>query len=785
MTAERQVKAPIPKTIGKPEQVRIPPESPLVSEKTIEHAIPIAEKLAEGKKPVSEDVSTLVASVVTDLKAQGIALSSDDIRAIEARTKEGFSPVSSSPKPLSLEKKKPLRLSELPEIDLSEHQKVIDAFVQHYGLDKKAWNRISGILVGSELTGLALDTATRYIGTGPGFEKVQERFGLAANALKLEKKTFGEFIRDVRNKKYGTDAIKDAGLHVVRAIWPILLSFVYAPVDQYARKIANNMFLAERARLQEQVNNRIADSLYMRNFEFLHDKSSAEMLEVINRGKDATVDLVSAVYEELIPLKQGQWGMIGSHGVFDLLVLDKEAFSTGSRLENAVRSVTGFADLISAGVKKVVLDTRIKPNTRLIQQQRAEELAHWDTVNTKLLTTLQALESARTAGNAEAGSDAMFQALAQRDFVEQGGLQQKRMHERDLNRAFGFFDTIFSALPVAQSLYDASKKTEVEIVKPDGGRDARKVNATDVFKDIGLGYYQYMGAKGSQAALRQSFLQLTHLYADRIIPDIQDIQRMEEILGPYLSLDHPMGLKERARVSVKSLSNFDISINDLRFKHILRGVNLDIPQGSFVTIKGPSGVGKSTLFRHLVGLYTGESGTVSYGGVAIDKIKKFGDESLYNRIAYANQNPQYFEDMTLRENILLWTKKDIPQAKIEAVLKDLKLDGIIDRLDTKTKHFSGGELRRIGIARALLKDPKVLFLDEPTANLDAASTLQVMNIITELRRKRPDMTVVAITHDPVFEKIAEKIVDFEEINPKSAPSTLGERQVFTATAKAR
>ena len=108
----------------------------------------------------------------------------------------------------------------------------------------------------------------------------------------------------------------------------------------------------------------------------------------------------------------------------------------------------------------------------------------------------------------------------------------------------------------------------------------------------------------------------------------------------------------------------------------------------------------------------------------------------------------------------------------------------MDRLDTKTKHFSGGELRRIGIARALLKDPKVLFLDEPTANLDAASTLQVMNIITELRRKRPEMTVVAITHDPVFEKIAEKIVDFEKINPKVTTLTLGEGQVFEAKAKA-
>ena len=785
MTVERQVKPHVPKSVGKPEHLPKPAEQPLVSEGTIANTVPVAEKLAEGKKPVPEDVSTLVASVAADLKAQGIALSSDDIRAIEARAKEGFfSPASSSPKSETPEKKKPLRLSELPDINLNEYQQVLDSFVRNYGLDKGAWNRISGILVGSELTGLALDTATRFIGTTPGFGRVQEKFSKASSALGLDQKKFKEFLRDVKNKQYNKDQIRTAGTSVLSAIWPVLLNFAYWPVDRFARKTANTMFLAERAKLQEQVNNRIADSLYMRNFEFLHDKSSAEMLETINRGKDATVDLVSAIHEELIPLKLGQWGMIGSHGVFDLLVLDTDAFKIGTSLENTVRTITGFADFISAGVKKAVLDYRIKPNAKIIQQQRAEELAHWDTVNTKLLTTLQAMESARTAGNAEAGSDAMFQALAQRDYVEQGGMRQKRMQERHLNKIFNFFDSVFSALPVAQSIYDFNQQEKVKFINKKGVEETRTVNAADMFKAIGLGYYQYTGAKGAQGALRQSFMQLTHLYVDRIIPDVQDIKRMEELLGPYQSLDHPMGLKERARVPVTSLKNFDISVKDLRFKHILRGVNLDIPQGSFVTIKGPSGIGKSTLFRHLVGLYEGESGSVSYGGVEIDNIKKFGDASLYNKIAYANQNPQYFEDMTLRENLLLWTKKDIPNEKIVTVLRDLKLESIMDRLDTKTKHFSGGELRRIGIARALLKDPKVLFLDEPTANLDAASTLQVMNIITELRRKRPEMTVVAITHDPVFEKIAEKIVDFEKINPKVTTLTLGEGQVFEAKAKA-
>ena len=260
---------------------------------------------------------------------------------------------------------------------------------------------------------------------------------------------------------------------------------------------------------------------------------------------------------------------------------------------------------------------------------------------------------------------------------------------------------------------------------------------------------------------------------------------MDELLGPYNQLDHPLGLKERARVPVTQLPNYDISVQNLRFKNILHDVNMDIPQGAFVTIKGPSGIGKTTFFRHLVGLYEGAEGAVSYGGVDLQKIKKYGDESIYNKIAYANQNPQYFEDMSLRDNLLLWTKHDISDDKVRLVLRDLNLEHLEDRLDTVTKHFSGGEMRRIGIARALLKDPKVLFLDEPTANLDQESGQQVLDIIQRMRKTHKDMTVVAVTHDAAFEKIAEQGVDFRDINKLSDEdrSNLGNRQVFYASAK--
>jgi len=332
------------------------------------------------------------------------------------------------------------------------------------------------------------------------------------------------------------------------------------------------------------------------------------------------------------------------------------------------------------------------------------------------------------------------------------------------------FDVLDIALPVT------SESLELR-------RNYKKGKITSAFDLLNHGadaYWRTSGSQGQQQALRRSFQSLTHLYTDRIVPDIQDIRRMEELLGPYHLLDIPEGAREQSRIPATDIKNFDIRIDNLRFKNILNGISLDVPQGSFVTIKGPSGIGKSTLFRHLVGLYEAVPGNVQYGGVDIDGIKKFGKDSLYSKIGYANQNPQILEDMTLRENLLLWTRSEVPPGRVESVLRDLKLDQLIKRLDSKNKHFSGGELRRIGIARALLKDPKILYLDEPTANLDAKSTRQVMSVISQLRKKRPDMTVVAITHDPVFENIAEQVVDFEKLN---ASKKLGNNQVFEARAR--
>ncbi|MEK7533526.1 MAG: ABC transporter ATP-binding protein/permease [Patescibacteria group bacterium] len=744
MTAERPVKPPVPKEL-KDVAVAVP----LISPATAESTTPIVARVIEGKPPEVKDVTKMVENVARDLREQGVPISSDDIRAVQERVAQGMSPSSSEAR--KTEVKKPAEHGPLPEIDLNEYKTVVNDLVRNYGVDKQAWGNISHIIGVTTLVGDFLGGMQRKMfATKEGRDFVYRRFGAIAHELRLKKLRPKEFFQSLPVMK--KEKAAKMGKWLVESTWPFLSSPVYWLLERQAGKIAGKMFMAERTNLQEQVNNRIADSLFMRNFEFLNNTPSGEMLEIINRGKDATLDLMSAVHEELIPLKYATAGSIGKQWLINPV------------------------DAGAALFKKMMLETRVKPNAQRIQKQNDEALKHWDTVNTKLLTTLQGLETVRTTGNAEAGSDVLYQALADRDFVESGGMREKRQQDRTMNQ-------LFDVLDISVPLTTEGVKLWNEIKGGMNKETNQPYMADDMFNSLADAYFRVTGSKGEQQELRQMTLQKTHLYVNRIIPDIQDIKRMEDLLGPYELLDHPQGLRELARMPVSDLKRFDINVENLRFKHILNGVNLDIPQGSFVTIKGPSGIGKSTLFRHLVGLYPGDSGTVKYGGTDIDGIKKYGDESIFTKIAYANQNPQYFEDMTLRENLLLWTPKEIPNERIESVLKDLKLDAIIDRLDAKTKHFSGGEMRRIGIARALLKDPKVLYLDEPTANLDAASTLQVMKIIQELRKTRPDMTVVAITHDPVFEKIAEKVIDFADINKQPEAASLGDHQVLEAIAK--
>ena len=238
---------------------------------------------------------------------------------------------------------------------------------------------------------------------------------------------------------------------------------------------------------------------------------------------------------------------------------------------------------------------------------------------------------------------------------------------------------------------------------------------------------------------------------------------MDEILGAYEKLDLPEGKKEKDRIPVSELENFDISIKNLCYKNILRDVSLDIKQGEFLTIAGASGAGKSTLLRNLVSLYKPDGGGIEIGMVKNDKIKKYGKESIYSIMSYCNQNPQIFEGMTLRENLLLWSNEETDDGKIKKVLEDLHLEKFIGKLDEEVKNLSGGEKVRIGVARTLIKGARIMLLDEPTASLDSQAATEVRKIISEISEKYSDTTIICVSHDEELIKLSKRSVNMSEL----------------------
>lgn len=730
---------------GKRPEVPRSSEALTISPETAVAAARVARKVAKNETPDPNDLKDLTVSVGHDLMGEGLVAGKDDYKAVMAQAESAYARKKSGLTPdTSISPESPAV------INMQEYRDVMGELFTTYKLGSGNWQTVTGIYAATDLAGSVIGGyQTKPWISEDARKAFTDKVESGLELLRARQTPLQELGSTL--KRLPAETKKKAVGLLLSATWPWVAGTAHWFVGRQAEKFAHKLIVREGQNLQRAVNTRIAESLFMRDFEFLHDKPAGEIMEIINNGKLSTIDLVRTTYTEFLPT------------IFSIL----------SQLPR--QYVTGKLEFASTLIKMPFLLMRSEQNAKLMQKNRAAELARMDKVNTKLMTTLAGLESVRTSGSATSGADSMLDLLTERDTVASKGLRQKLASQRQMNMLFDAMDVV---LPFMSEAIEFNQK------RPPG-----KLSGEGAFNFGVDALSRVINSKNQQMEMRAAFAGLTRMYVDNIIPDIQDIRRMEELLGKYDTLDRPNGPKERARIPVTKLPNTDIHIKNLSYKGIVRNVSLDIPQGSFVTIKGESGTGKTTFIRNLVGLYAPESGTVAIGGIPIDGIKKYGSEALATMVGYANQNPQILEGMTLKENLLLWSHKQVPDAAITKILADLRLDHLQDRLDTTTKHFSGGELRRIGIARALLKNPKILVLDEPTASLDEASAQQVMDIIQRLRKSRPDMTVVAITHDPVFEKISEKIIDFEKINIRDAAhqqrarETLTDHQVLEAIAR--
>jgi putative ABC transport system ATP-binding protein len=180
----------------------------------------------------------------------------------------------------------------------------------------------------------------------------------------------------------------------------------------------------------------------------------------------------------------------------------------------------------------------------------------------------------------------------------------------------------------------------------------------------------------------------------------------------------------------------------------LRGVDVEIPAGTFTAVMGPSGSGKSTLLHCLSGLDTVDAGTVRIGDTEITGLPERALTRLRReRIGFVFQAFNLLPTLTARENIVLpleLTGRRPDPAHLEAVVTLL---GLADRLEHRPGELSGGQAQRVAMARALITRPDVVFADEPTGNLDRRSGRELLEL---LRRSVGELgqTVVMVTHDP-------------------------------------
>lgn len=194
----------------------------------------------------------------------------------------------------------------------------------------------------------------------------------------------------------------------------------------------------------------------------------------------------------------------------------------------------------------------------------------------------------------------------------------------------------------------------------------------------------------------------------------------------------------------------------------LKGIDLSINKGEFVTIVGASGSGKSTLLHILGGLDHPTSGNVFIGGENIYNLKD-NELSIFRRrnIGLIFQFFNLIPVLNVQENIALPTLLDDEQVDEQYLNEIIHVLGLHERRNHLPSELSGGQQQRVSIGRSLMNKPDIILADEPTGNLDTKNTKEVLTLL-KTTAKRYNQTVILITHDPAIASNSDRIITVED-----------------------
>lgn len=198
--------------------------------------------------------------------------------------------------------------------------------------------------------------------------------------------------------------------------------------------------------------------------------------------------------------------------------------------------------------------------------------------------------------------------------------------------------------------------------------------------------------------------------------------------------------------------------------HILKGIDVTIEQGEFVAIMGKSGAGKSTLMYQLSALDEPTEGEILIDETDIIGLtEKERTEFRLNTLGYVFQDYALVPDLSSQENVMMPLLMRGVTWKDAAVKANESLDavGLPGKYNNLPGELSGGEQQRVAVARAIAGNPKILFADEPTANLDTVSGKQVIELLTKLHKEQ-QLTIVMVTHEPEYARYCNRIIYIED-----------------------